>query len=51
MYLQYVQMIATRHLAFSQLSETSQSPHPPPPAPAPQMKGQITRQIAKYHDR
>lgn len=52
MYLEYVQMIATSHLAFSHdSSETSQPPPPPPrPAPAPQMKGHITRQIAKYQD-
>ena len=51
MYLEDVQMIATSHLAFSHdSSETSQPPPPPHPALASQMKGHITRQIAKYHD-
>ena len=54
MSLEYVQRIATSHLAFSHdSSETYQHPPPPPPtppAPASQMKGHITRQIAKYQD-
>ena len=49
MYLEYVQMIATSHLVFSHDSSETFQP-PPPPAPAPQMKGHITRQIAKYQD-